>query len=189
MPEIDDRFPLIKTKRLTLKAIEIEDAHAIYKMRSTKAVNRFIARVPMDDPANAKELVNKTMEAFKNKMAIGWAGILRNGNNIIGTCGFNKIDHLNNSAELGGELSSDFWGKGIAFEAVQAIVNYGIFELKLHRIEAYIDPANRGAIAILEALDFKKEAHFRDKILFQGTYMDMTVYSLLTKEYRGDKSS
>ena len=172
-----NKFPILQTERLTLRELRPEDARAIFSMRSNKAVNRFIARQDMTEASNAEELVEKTIKAYHEGRAIAWAGLVRENEQIIGTCGFNKIDRDNHWAEIGGELSTEFWGRQLAFEAVQSIVNYGFTNMDLHRIEAFIDPRNRGAIAIMEALNFQKEAHFREKIFFNGSYMDMAVYA------------
>jgi len=174
-------FPEMKTNRLTLREIKITDAAAIYKMRSSGRINQFIARENMLVLDDSIELVHKTMQLFKNKQGIGWAGVLRDGNEIIGTCGFNSIDFDNLRAEIGGELSVDFWGKRIADEAVLAIIDFGFNVLNLHTIEAKVSPQNRGAIYLLEKLGFQKEAHYKDRILFNGEFQDMAVYTILKK--------
>lgn len=173
-----DRFPVIQTERLLLRQIELKDAVEIMHMRQNKRVNQFIARSSITGIEAAEELVKKTADAFELKAGIGWAGILRYGSEIIGTCGFNRIDYLNNRAEIGGELSVDYWGKNIALEAVQAIVSFGFEEMNLHAIEAFVSPQNRGAVFLLESLGFEKEAHFKDRVYFNGTYQDMAVYTL-----------
>ncbi|WP_343632393.1 GNAT family protein [Fluviicola sp.] len=176
--KIFDQFPVLQTERLLLRKIELTDAQEIMHMRQNKRVNQFIARNSMAGLEAAEELVKKTSEAYDSKAGIGWAGVLRDGSGIIGTCGFNCIDHLNNRAEIGGELSVDYWGKNIALEAVQAIVSFGFGPMNLHAIEAFVSPENRGAIYLLESLGFEKEAHFKDRIFFQGNYSDMAVYTV-----------
>ena len=176
-----EQFPVIQTERLLLRQIQMKDAVEIMHMRQNKRVNQFIARNSMTGIEAAEELVKKTENAFESKTAIGWAGILRDGSGIIGTCGFNRIDYLNNRAEIGGELSVDYWGKNIALEAVQAIVSFGLEKMNLHAIEAFVSPGNRGAIFLLESLGFEKEAHFKDRVYFNGTYQDMAVYTLFSK--------
>lgn len=177
--DVFNTFPILKTERLTLRDIRITDAEEIYKMRASGRVNQFIARNNMSNFEDSKLLIEKTNTAFKNKMAIGWAGILRNNNAIIGTCGFNQIDYPNLRAEIGGELSVDYWGKNIAIEAVSTIIKFGLNNLNLHSIEAKVSPNNRGAIYLMEQLGFKKEAHFVDRIYFYGNFSDMAVYTLL----------
>lgn len=178
-PTVFDRFPVLQTERLLLRQIQLKDAQEILQMRQNKRVNQFIARNSMTGLEAAAELVKKTSDAFESKTGIGWAGILRDGSGIIGTCGFNRIDYLNNRAEIGGELAVDYWGKNIAVEAVKAIVSFGFEQMNLHAIEAFVSPENRGAIHLLESLGFEKEAHFKDRICFNGAYLDMAVYTLL----------
>ena len=174
---------MLKTNRLTLRDIRIQDAEAIFKMRSNGMVNQFIGRESMKGVSSAKELVEKTLKTYTEKKAIAWAGILRENQEIIGTCGFNSIDFTNNRAEIGGEMAPEFWGKNIALEALTAIVDFGMSEMRLNRIEAKIDTENRGAIALVDHLGFKKEAHLRDYFFHKGSYRDLSVYSLLAKDY------
>jgi ribosomal-protein-alanine N-acetyltransferase len=172
-------FPVLKTDRLTLRDIRVSDAQKIFEMRSSGRVNQFIARPNMNTIDASIALIEKTRLAYQNKQAIGWAGILRNSNQIIGTCGFNQIDFPNSRAEIGGELSVDYWGKNVAIEAVVTIIKFGLNTMKLHTIEAKVSPENRGAIFLLEKIGFKKEAHFVDRIFFNNAYSDMAVYTLI----------
>ncbi len=177
--DVFNQFPVLKTSRLTLREIRVEDAKRIYDMRSNGRVNQFIPRPNMQAEDDAMKLAERTVAAFHNKQAIGWAGILRDSQEIIGTCGFNSIDIMNLRAEIGGEMATEFWGKNIAQEAVCEILRFGLYHMNLHTIEAKVSPQNRGAIYVLEQLGFEKEAHFKDRIYFNGNFSDMAVYTLL----------
>lgn len=177
-------FPILKTNRLTLKSIEIEDAESIFKMRTNQRVNEFIARNPLEKMEQAIDLVTRTQEAFLEKKAIGWAGILRDSGEIIGTCGFNTIDFLNKRAEIGGELATEFWGKKIALEAVEAILTFGFKTMRLHAIEAKVSPENRSAIFVLSHLGFVQEAYFKDRIWFENQWKDMVVLTLFEENFK-----
>jgi len=178
-PRVFDRFPVLTTERLTLRGITAEDAQRIFDMRSNGRVNRFIARNNMSDPADSVALAERTAQAFRDKKAIGWAGLLRDNREIIGSCGFNQIDFPNLHAEIGGELAPEYWGKNIALEAFCAILQFGLDVMHLHTIEAKVSPENRGAIFLLGQCGFHKEAHYRDRIFFNGRFMDMAVYTLI----------
>lgn len=176
---IFEEFPVIKTERLTLREITMTDAAAIFKMRTSGRINQFIARENMHSLDDSIEVIHNSMQLFTQKSGIAWAGVLRDNKEIIGTCGFNSIDFQNRRAEIGGELSVDYWGKNIALEAVLAIIDYGLNTLKLHTIEAKLSPSNRGAIFLLEKIGFVKEAHYKDRVYFNGLYLDMAVYTLI----------
>lgn len=178
--DVFDAFPILQTKRLTLREIRIEDAIAIFNMRSNKRVGEFIARPQMQQHDDATQLAERTINAYRNKQAIGWAGVLRNGEGIIGTCGYNSIDVPNMHAEIGGEMATDFWGKYLAAEAFAAIIQFGLQHMNLHTIEAKVSPQNRSAIYLMEQIGFKKEAHYHQRIFFNNTFLDMSVYTLIS---------
>lgn len=182
--KVFETFPILKTNRLTMRDIRPEDAEAIYNMRSNGRVNQFIPRPKMETLDQSQVLIDRTIEAYQNRQAIGWAGILRDGNTIIGTCGFNSIEFPNLRAEIGGELGIEYWGKGIAQEAVVAIINFGFQTLGLHTIEAKVAPDNRGSVFILERLGFVKEAHYRDRGILNGAFADMAVYTLFEDDWK-----
>jgi [ribosomal protein S5]-alanine N-acetyltransferase len=171
-----DAFPVLKTRRLVLREFRMEDAEAIFWLRNNPAVGRFIAR-QSSGLEQSKELVNKVIKGFENHESIGWAATLRSDDRFIGGCGLNRIEKENLRAEIGGELIPDYWGKAIAKEAVEAIVNFGLDIYKLHSIEARVMPENRGAVKILEELQFQKEAHLKDAIFFKDRFWDMAIYS------------
>jgi [ribosomal protein S5]-alanine N-acetyltransferase len=178
--DVFNKFPVLRTRRLTLRSITQEDAQRIFDMRSNGMVNRFIARPDMQKHDDAVALAQRTIDAYRNKQAIGWAGILRDNDAIIGTCGFNSIDANNLRAEIGGEMATEYWGRHIAVEAVAEIIRFGFETMNLHTIEAKVSPGNRGAVHLLEQMGFEKEAHYRDRIYFNNTFSDMAVYTLIS---------
>lgn len=171
-----ESFPVLETKRMILRKLEFSDAEAILGMRGNSLVNRFIGRFEMKSLDSATELLEKTLNAFQNQMGIAWAGELKDSGKLIGTCGFNTIEPMNLRAEIGGEMHPDFWGKGFAPEAFEAIVRFGFDSLNLHSIEAKVAPSNRSAIALLEHLGFSQEALFKDRFFFNGSFHPMAVY-------------
>ena len=176
---IFEQYPILSSSRLTLRDIRLSDAREILAMRANGRVNQFIPRPTMQTEEEAVALIEKTNEAYKNRIAIGWAGVLRENEAIVGTCGFNSIDAYNLRAEIGGELDVNYWGKNIALEAVSLIVQFGLETMNLHTIEAKVSPNNRGAIYLMEQFGFVKEAHFKDRVYVRGAFDDMAVYTLL----------
>lgn len=176
--KVFDSFPILKTKRLVLREIRAEDGEAIFRMRSNNQVNKFIPRPKMNDVSQGFDLAKKTADAFRTKDAIGWAALLRDNDQCIGTCGFTSIEPLNQRAEIGGEMDTFYWGKGIAQEAFFEILRFGISEMNLLTIEAKVSPDNRGAVFILEQAGFEKEGHFKNRVYYHEQFLDMAVYTL-----------
>lgn len=176
-----DTFPVLETKRLILRAIELKDADAIFKMRANGRVGAFIPRPLLQSPQSAVELVERVIKGFENKSIIAWAGEIKHTGEIIGTCGFNMLDKPNLRAEIGGEMDVQYWGKFYAKEAVEGILKFGLETMGLHAIEAKVSPLNKSAVAVLNQLGFVKEAHFKDRIFYNQQFSDMAVYTLFNK--------
>jgi ribosomal-protein-alanine N-acetyltransferase len=174
-----EHFPVLETPRLILRCITTADVDAIYAMRSNDRIREFIFRENMAEKSQAIPLIEKVLHGYQNKQLIGWAGEDKKTGKFIGSCGFIRLNFENRSAEIGGEMLLDYWGKQFAIEAVQAIITYGFKTFGLHRIEAFMAPNNRPAIYLLESLGFSKEAHLRDYVHFKQQYHDMSIYAAL----------
>ena len=65
------------------------------------------------------------------------------------------------------------------YEALCAIIEYGFNQMKLHSIEANINPDNIASQQLLEKAGFVREAYFRENYYFGGRFIDSAIYSLL----------
>jgi ribosomal-protein-alanine N-acetyltransferase len=70
------------------------------------------------------------------------------------------------------------------YETINTIVRFGFNEMKLHSIEANVNPLNEKSKKVLEKVGFKKEAYFRENYLFNGNFLDSVIYSLLEKDLK-----
>lgn len=71
MEKYFSKFPELKTKRLTLRAIGIQDAERILEMRKNNRVNQFIMRDTMENIEQARQLVEKVQLGFEQKKSMG----------------------------------------------------------------------------------------------------------------------
>lgn len=172
-----NEFPVLKSKRLTMRPIKMEDAPQIFNMQTDDLVMQYIAKKKTESIEDVEALIQEIAEAYKKQEMLCWAAVIRDGEEIIGTCGFNRIEKENLRAEIGGALSPRYWGVGVAYEAVKQIVDYGFDGLGLHTIEAKVDAKNRSAIFLLEQLGFVREGHFKDRMYFEGSFYDMDIYT------------
>jgi len=67
-------------------------------------------------------------------------------------------------------------------EAFSEVVNYGFKVMKLHSIEANVNPANEASIKLLEKNNFIREAYYEENYYYNGKFLDTAIYSLLTTE-------
>lgn len=177
-----EEFPILKSNRLTMRRILMEDAPEIFAMQTDDLVLQYISKEKPRTLEEVQDFIQQVEDAYQKQEMLCWAAVIRNGEKIIGTCGFNKIEKENLRGEIGGALSPRYWGVGVAYEAVKHIVDYGLNELGLHSIEAKVNSNNRSAIFLLEQLSFVHEAHLKDRTYFEGKFYDMDIYTKFKKK-------
>lgn len=89
-----------------------------------------------------------------------------------------NLNEEENKAEVGYELLPDFQGKGIAQEALSAVITFGFEVMKLKTIEAYTHKENLKSTKLLEKFNFKRDLAAESKIDFSVDNQDTVVFSL-----------
>ncbi|MBW0931542.1 GNAT family N-acetyltransferase [Priestia megaterium] len=115
-------FPIIKTKRLILREIVAEDAGNILKYLSDKEVMKYYGLEPFTTVEDASNEIAWYKSILNEKSGIRWGITLKEQDDIIGSCGFLNRVHNHCRAEIGYELSKDYWGNGIANAASQKLI-------------------------------------------------------------------
>lgn len=176
------KFPVLETKNLTLRKILLTDQKEVYSIRSSKEAMKYFGKHPYKSPAEALGFVYSEVNAFQNHEGIRWAICLKNSDKLIGSAGFWRIDRRHLRGEIGYELLPEFWKKGIMYEALSAIINFGFEKMHFHSIEANTDPLNTASMKLLERLGFVKEGLLKESFYFDGKFYDNVLYSLVKKD-------
>ncbi len=177
--EVFEKFPVLETERLLYREFEIEDAGDLYFIRSNDQVMYYMDTYKHQTIQDSEKLIKDVLKSFKEQTGINWAIIDKSTNKFLGYFGYWRIMKENCRAEIGFALKPEFWGNGYMNETMNSLIDFGFNGLKIHSIEANVNPMNESSIHVLENLNFKKEAHFRENYLFDGRYIDSIIYSLL----------
>ena len=89
-----------------------------------------------------------------------YAVVLKDTHETIGMCGLIRRDTLED-VDIGYALLPQFWSRGYALEAAQAVKEYARNAIGLKRLVAITDPANEGSIRVLEKLGLRFEKMVR----------------------------
>lgn len=126
---------------------------------------RFIDKACLDDPISI--------------FAIEWKG------QHVGNIGLHPLDDIySKTAELGYFVGEEFWGNGIATQAVNLIVEYGFNTMELNRIEAGIFEHNTASMHVLEKNGFQKEGVARKVAVKNDVVIDEHRYALVHPRFR-----
>lgn len=86
--------------------------------------------------------------------------------------------------EIGYWIRSDATGRGVATEATAAMLALGFGTLDMHRITLRIAVGNQGSERVAEKLGFRHEGVLRQVIKVRNQWVDHSILSLLSHEYR-----
>ena len=176
-------FPELRGTRLRLRGPRADDAGAVFALFSDPAVMRYWSRPPMITRGEAEGLIGEILEAFQQRTMLNWV-IAGRDDKVIGTCTLFQFDPRHRRAEIGYALRSDLWRNGLAREAVTLALDWAFETLRLHRIEADIDPRNEGSRVLLQRLGFASEGFLRERYFVGNEATDTEIFGLLASDWQ-----
>jgi ribosomal-protein-alanine N-acetyltransferase len=88
------------------------------------------------------------------------------------------------SAYLGYAVGRPFAGQGYMREAIQLVLRHAFVDLRLHRIEANIQPANEASIALARGAGFRREGFSPRYLKIAGRWRDHERWAILADDWR-----
>jgi ribosomal-protein-alanine N-acetyltransferase len=167
-----NEIPTIKTDRILLREITDLDLENIFNGLSNPNVIKHYG-VSFDSLEATKE----QMIWFSEKKQMWWAICSLDNQTFYGTGGLNDIDEKERKAEIGLWLLPDFWGMGIMKEVMSLISDYGFNQLKLNRIEGFVETENINCKKAMTKLNFKLEKTMKDCEIKNGKLISVDVYA------------
>ncbi len=181
--KIFSSIPPLSTERLTLRRMKVSDWKDMYEYSKKECVTRYLLWDPHNTPEQTQDYLRYLQTRYRTGDFYDWAVVDRKSGKMIGTCGFASLDFHNNAAEVGYVLNPDYWGQGIAAEALQAVLKFGFMELNIHRIEAKYIIGNDPSRRVMEKCGMSFEGVKRSSMYIKGEYRDIGICSIISDEY------
>ena len=90
------------------------------------------------------------------------------------------------AAELGYFFLRQFWGRGYAREACQAVLDLGFSGLELHRIWGKCHVDNLASARVMASIGMTHEGTLHDHCLQRGQYRSSHLYAMLEADWRAN---
>lgn len=165
-------FPILTTKRLTLRQLSIDDQRDILALRSDPEINKYLDRQPATTIEEAISFINKVNDNIEKNIALYWAIILTETNTFAGTICLFDFSNEKSSCEIGYELMPKFQRQGIMQEAAQIVIDYVFQTLKFEKILAFTHCGNQNSTNLLTKLKFVKSVET------SKANPDLTIFTL-----------
>jgi [ribosomal protein S5]-alanine N-acetyltransferase len=133
-------------------------------------------------PADAKsyDAYLRGLEHFNRE---GFFLCLRERGEIAGVVNLSEIVRGGfQSAYLGYYAFVPFAGQGLMAEGLGLVLRHAFHRMRLHRLEANIQPENRASIALVERLGFRKEGYSPRYLKIGGRWRDHERWAVLKED-------
>ena len=148
---------LLETNRLILSEMTLADAPFILALLNDPAWIKNIGDRGVRTIPDAENYLRDVYMPLYARLGFGlWLVRRKTDHTTMGMCGLMKRDSLPH-ADIGFAFLPEFYGKGYAYEAASACVNYARQTLHLPRLLAITLPENERSITLLQKLGFRFE--------------------------------
>ena len=107
---------------------------------------------------------------------------------IVGSANLSQIFRGNfRSCYLGYQGGAPHTGRGYMTEGVGLVLRHAFGPLKLHRVEANIQPENAPSIALVKRLGFTLEGRSRRYLKIGGRWRDHERWAMLEEDWRAPR--
>jgi RimJ/RimL family protein N-acetyltransferase len=98
----------------------------------------------------------------------------------VGGVGFTVQNDVGyRSAEIGYWLGEEFWGRGIATEALKAVTEYAFANYDLCRLYAHVFDWNPASARVLEKACYQFEGRLKKSVTKNGQTIDQLMYAMV----------
>jgi RimJ/RimL family protein N-acetyltransferase len=139
--------PVIRIERLLLRRIRMDDVEALHAIFRDPEAMRYWSTLPHASLAQTQEFMARTIQSCDAGEADDFAVVFEG--RVVGKAGVWQAD------EIGFIVAREVWGKGIASEAVRAVIGRAFAQGRA-RLRADVDPRNARSLKLLKNLGFRE---------------------------------
>ncbi|MAH07993.1 hypothetical protein CMI38_07135 [Candidatus Pacearchaeota archaeon] len=181
----------LKTERLVLRELDIEDLAEVVRLADNLEVSKYLEKVP--HPYSKKDgewFIGKCNNDAKKDPRENYELAIECDGKLVGLIGLTDVNEFHGTATLGYWLGEEYWRQGIMSEASREMVRFGFEDLGLRRIDIEADVENEGSNALIKKLGAESEGIRKQyrKSISTGAIADRNIYGLLRNNWENDKA-
>ncbi len=147
-------WDILETERLYIRESTVEDVDSFYRIYADPSMTKYMEGL-FENPEDEKRYMKDYIDRIYGFVGYGvWSVILRETGEVIGRAGFSMRGGFD-EPEIGFLIGKDWQGRGLAQEAVLAVMWYGREMLGLTSAQALVKQENAASIHILKKVGFE----------------------------------
>jgi len=176
--------PMIETKRLILRKIEMNDARRMFDyIFSDHRVMDNLIKGPHKEISETIDRLTEITNHYVNENFCYWGIEMKESGELIGTIDLYNIDNGTENCEVGYNIGFNWWNQGYGSEALHAIIEFAFRFMNIHKISATHNIDNPASGRIMLKVGMKREGIIRHMIRKNNQYKDCGIYGILQQEY------
>ena len=173
----------IRTQRLTLRALTMDDLDHHARMFSDPAVVRYLYPEALDRDGAAAHLEPRTRATLPGEGEWLNLAVERNGV-FLGEVGVSLVSAEHRQCEVGYVFLPEAGGHGYATEATTAMVDLAFDLLGAHRVAGRLDARNDASAHVLQRMGMREEGVLRESEYVKGEWTDVATFAVTEAEWR-----
>jgi ribosomal-protein-alanine N-acetyltransferase len=172
----------ITGKHVCLRPLARSDATAMIRLtnQSARRCPGLIRR--LKGTAQFEELRKR----YNGKEAFGFVICRKEDGLAVGGISLFEVIHRSRKSGVVGYLiGASYFRQGYATEALRLVLRFAFRQLKLHRVEANIQPHNVASLALVKRAGFTCEGHVRGFLKIAGKWRDHERWAILAEDWPG----
>jgi len=180
-----DGIPFLEGNQISLRAVRPADATGNYQqwLNDSKVTKYLESRFF----PTAHTAIEEFIEEQNTSDDVLFLAIVENEDRIhIGNVKLGPIDWIHRRGDLGILIGErEYWGRGIATETIELIVEHAFRTLNLHKVTAGCYTTNPASKRAFQKVGFTNEGVRADHAYCDGKYVDVELLGLCRPDFEG----
>jgi RimJ/RimL family protein N-acetyltransferase len=159
----------IVTPRLRLRRARMDDVEDMHAVLSNPEATAYWSTPPHTDIEQTREWVASMIASSPQE---SYDFVVEHRGRVIGKAGFWRLP------EVGYIFHPDYWGQGLAFEALSAAVDRAFARFGMSVLTADCDPHNIASLRLLGKLGFREVRREKNTWFIAGQWHDSIFFEL-----------
>ena len=172
------------TNRLLIREIQGQDLAAVFELHSIPEVQQYNTYTLHKSIEDSKIVLEAWLAEQKNMERKEYIFTINLDQKFVGIIALSMASKKKLSlGTVWYLILPDYWGRGIATEALTGLLHFAFKTLKLHRIEAGAAVGNKASYRVLEKVGMKKEGQKRKVLPLANGWSDNFEYAILEEDW------